>query len=619
MPRTRTRARRHRIRICAGISALALAVAIAPQIAPTIPGWTQSQAAAAATTRPMESLDRGVVAVRASETEVLVSWRSLGLDPVNTTFNVYRSTAGGAAVKLNDTPLTGGTNYTDATADLTRRNSYYVRPIFDGVWQAASRSFLLSADHAIEPAVRVPLRAGAPIKYVWVGDLDGDGSYDYVVDRHGASTQSVEAYTSDGAFLWSMDLGPNSADRDNIEPGSSTIDVGHWDGLTVRDLDLDGTAEVAVRISDGVTFGDGSVFDEYDDDVHQSLAVVDGLTGVLEASAPLPTEYLSDGPLAARLGVGYLDGVTPSVVGFMKNRIGSGDFNLVYSAWTFDGAALTPQWEWHRGSTPAPDGHNTRIIDLDQDGDDEIAEIGFALDGDGTLLYSLADEGIVHGDRFAITDMDASRAGLEGYGVQQNNASGLRDYYYGAKNGNVLWQHVETGIADVGRGMAGDIDDRYSGLEVWAFDGVYNARRNLLTQESEPWPHLGVLWDGDTGMELYNDGRIENWNPSDGSVSRLVSTWTHGAINAGTQYPNFIGDILGDWREEVVMTNSTFDELIVFTTDAPTDTRLYTLAHNPAYRNDMTVKGYLQTHYVDYYLGFDMAVPPRPGIDYVTG
>ena len=91
-----------------------------------------------------------------------------------------------------------------------------------------------------------------------------------------------------------------------------------------------------------------------------------------------------------------------------------------------------------------------------------------------------------------------------------------------------------------------------------------------------------------------------------------MTTWKFGAVNAGQNVqPAFHGDILGDWREEVVYTNGSFNELIIFTTNLPTNTRLYTLAHNPAYRNDMTVKGYMQSHHVDYFLGAGMSPPPR--------
>ncbi|MFC4119976.1 hypothetical protein [Nonomuraea zeae] len=166
-------------------------------------------ASTAATARPMENLGRGVVAVRSGGKDVLITWRLLGLDPDVLAFNVYRSTAGGAYAKLTPEPLTGGTNFTDSTADLTRANSYHVRPVLDGAEQEPSDPFTLTANHAVEPAVRVPLRKGGAVKFLWAGDLDGDGAYDYVIDRQ-TKPQTIEAYRGDGTFLWSMNMGPNS-------------------------------------------------------------------------------------------------------------------------------------------------------------------------------------------------------------------------------------------------------------------------------------------------------------------------------------------------------------------------------------------------------------------------
>ncbi|RKN12495.1 hypothetical protein D7319_00565 [Streptomyces radicis] len=581
-----------------------------------------ADAAAAQAARPMENLGRGVVAVRSSDTEVLVSWRLLGLDPEGIGFHVYRSTGGGDWTRINDEVLTGGTNIVDSTADLGQDNAYRVAPVVEGDEQEPSEAFTLTADHAEEPVVRVPLRPGGEVKFTWVGDLDGDGEYDYVIDRQG-TPQALEAYTGDGEFLWEVDMGPNSEDQNNIEGGSATINVGHNDGVTVQDLDSDGRAEVAVRVADGVTFGDGSVHEEVDD-VHQSIAILDGETGAPRATAPVPDDYIDDGPLYARFGVGHLDGSTPSLVSYLKNRIGDGAFNLVIAAWRFDGEELTQQWKWLREDQDAPDGHNTRVIDVDGDGRDEVAEIGFVLNGDGTLRYSLAEHGVVHGDRFHITDIDPDRPGLEGYGVQQDNPSGLREYYYDAATGEMIWQHVQDGVSDVGRGLAGDVDPRFPGMEVWSFSGLHNAATDELTEpdtELAPWPQSTIQWDGDLTTELLNDGKIEQWDPENptpsGSLPRLLSTWSHGAVNASQDInPTFYGDILGDWREEAVYTNADHDELIIFTTDHPTDTRLYTPAHNPAYRNAMTFKGYMQPHYLDYFIGDGMAEPARPDITY---
>jgi rhamnogalacturonan endolyase len=454
-----------------------------------------------------------------------------------------------------------------------------------------------------------------------VFDLPDARAYDYVIDRQ-TSPQSIEAYKSDGTFLWEVDLGPNSTNQDNIEPGSATIDVGHNDGVTVYDFNMDGRAEVALKIADGVTFGDGATWTHADDN-RQFMAILDGQTGALRNWAAVPTDYIADGPMAARFGVGYLDGVTPSLVAFMKNRKDDGSFNLMIAAWNWSGANLTQKWKWLRGSTDAPDGHNTRIIDVNGDGKDEVAEIGFVLNGDGTLRYSLASQGIIHGDRFHIADMDPSRPGLEGYGVQQNNASGLREYYYDASTGQMIWKHTLSGTADVGRGMAGDVDPRFPGMEVWSFDGLYNASQNKLTEPDtglRPWPQLGLWWDGDLTMELLNAGKIEEWDPLNptptGSLPRIESTWNYGAVTAAQSGPTLVGDLFGDWREEVVYTNAAYDELVIFTTDKPTSARLYTLAHNPAYRNAMTLHGYMQSHHVDYFLGAGMSTPPAPRITY---
>ncbi|KAL4941759.1 hypothetical protein BDV06DRAFT_222825 [Aspergillus oleicola] len=582
----------------------------------------------AQSTRPLENLGRGVIAVRASDDSILVTWRLLGLDSEDIGFNIYRSAGDDDAEKLNDETLTSstGTNFLDETADPSTDNTYFVRTVVDGEEGDNSGSFTLPADNDVEPAIRIPLNedAGA-IKYVWVGDLDGDGEYDFVLDRTNEDSQSIEAYLHNGTFLWEIDLGPNSKNQDNIEPGSTAISVGNWDGITVYDFDSDGVAEVAVRLANGVVFGDGSEFDESEDDDEQWVGIVDGLTGALRGSSKLPTDYIEDGPLAARYGVGYLDGERPHLVAFMKNRQpDQGDFNRIFGAWTFDGDTVTEEWINLLDADIGEDGHNTRILDVDRDGNDNVVEIGFVLDGpDGSLLYSMP-EPIQHGDRYYIGKLDPDRDGLQGYGIQQDNEDLLMEYYYDATDGTLLWSHHGSEVGDVGRGLAADIDPRYAGSEVWSFQGIYNAATNETTQDDNdlaPWPQMSIWWDGDDLAELYNDGKVEKWdweNPTDsGSLPRLFTIGDYGAQNPNNYNPAFLGDILGDWREEIVVVNEDYSELIIFTTDQFTDRRLYTLAHNPAYRNSMTLKGYMQSHSLDYFLGQDMERPAKPDISYV--
>lgn len=569
----------------------------------------------AAGPRRMENLGRGVVAVR-DGSKVFISWRLLALDPANIGFNVYRKTNNGSAVKLNSSVLTGGTNFQDTTADLTKNNSYYVRPVISGTEQSASASFLLKANSPTGPYLTVPLQNGGEIRNVWVGDFDGDGEYDFLLDRSKTTPQTLEAYKRDGTLLWTISLGPNSANQNNISPGSATIDVGMWDGATVYDLNGDGKAEVILKIANGVTFGDGTTW-THSSDTKQWLAIIDGMTGTLLKYKELPTDYSSAGPLAVQLGIGYLNGSTPSIIVFAKNRNADKSFNCLVAAYNWNGGNLNFQWKWLR-NVSAPDGHQMRIVDLDGDGTDEIAHIGFVLNSNGTLRYSLASSNVVHGDRFYIGKLDPNRSGLQGYGIQQDNPYGLLEYYYDATTGAMIWQHSTTPPAgDVGRGNVGDLDPNHSGFEVWSFSGIYNAKTNtqIATDSQAPWPALRLWWDGDLLSESINDGKIEKWKYDTKSLTRLVSTWNfENATRNDRKDPVFYGDILGDWREEVVMANSSYNKLIIFTTNIPTTTRLYTLAQNPAYRNSMTIKGYVQSHLTDYYLGHGMSTPPTPNI-----
>jgi hypothetical protein len=564
-----------------------------------------------------ENLDRGVVAVRSSNNTVFVSWRFLETDPADIGFNVYRSSDGGEFIKLNSavlSVLTGGTNFTDTTADVSKASSfeYLVKPVINGVEVSDLKSsvkgarmapisgkYKLTATQA-EPCFVVPIKSGVLIHFVWVGDLDGNGTLDYVVDRLDWTNGGckIEAYKSDGTYLWTVDFGPNSKNMDNISPGSATIDVGHWDGVTVGDVNGDGKAEVIIKIANGVKFGDGTTWTNSDNN-KQWIAVLNGTTGARLKYCAIPTDYLSVGPMGCQLGIGN----TNNIFAFLKNRNADKSFNCMVCCFQM-GSSLTLKWKWLRGSTNAPDGHQMRIVDVNGDGIDDFTHIGFALNGsNGTLLYSLGNSGVIHGDRYHIGKFDKNRSGLQGYGIQQSNPSGLLEYYYDAKNGSILWRHTGA-VGDVGRGDAGDIDPNYGGYEVWSFQGLYNAKSNTKISSNAPYPVLRLWWDGDILSEQYNDGKIENWNYSTKSVERLVSTWNYyNAVGSDRGAPMFYGDIIGDWREEVILTSSDYSKLVIFTTNISTSISHTSPRNDRYYRNCLSVKGYMQSHHTSYYFG----------------
>lgn len=99
--------------------------------------------------RQMEYLNRGVVAIRTSTNptgSIYVGWRMLGTDPSDVGFNLYCSTNGAAAVKLNSTPITTSTNYTHTSQTYSQSHAYFVRPVIGGVEQDASETFTLPAN-----------------------------------------------------------------------------------------------------------------------------------------------------------------------------------------------------------------------------------------------------------------------------------------------------------------------------------------------------------------------------------------------------------------------------------------------------------------------------------------
>ncbi|MET0208972.1 MAG: carbohydrate-binding protein, partial [Burkholderiaceae bacterium] len=194
---------------------------------------------------------------------------------------------------------------------------------------------------------------------------------------------------------------------------------------------------------------------------------------------------------------------------------------------------------------------------------------------------------------------------------------------YDAKDGTVQWTHSTTPghLVDVGRGLVGDIDARFPGYEVWSFSGIHNGPTGARTEPSDKalWPAQIIWWDGDVLNEGLNETKIEKWNPlspsETGTAPRVATLWNFGATLAGTN-PMFMGDILGDWRTEVVALNSTHTELQIYTTNLGTDKRFYAMAQNPAYRNHMTIKGYLQSPLPDYYFGDGMGAVPTPNVRY---
>ena len=601
--------------------------------------------------RQMEFLSRGLVAVRRDDGTVFLSWRQLGSDPNKTAFNVYRTgrndgTSEIKPVKLNPHPITDTTNFIDEEAISSNDHRYFVRLVdaeterepseFASIWDA---NFL---EIPIKPIDNY--RPGDAS----VGDLDGDGQYEIILHQasrprdnsHAGITGRpiIDAYKLDGTHLWRIDLGINIRDGE------------HYTQFMVYDLDGDGRAELACKTADGTIDGQGNVIgdakkdyrikDESDRrfgrvlDGPEYFTIFDGRNG----AALKTVDYIpSRDPIDGWGGIGgnggndnygnrcdrflacvaYLDGERPSVI-MCRGVYG----RTVLVAWDWRAGKLTHRWTFDSGISYPPfedaspfsgmGGHSLSVADVDADGKDEIVYQAMVIDDDGKGLYS---SGLRHGDSMHVTDMDPDRPGLEVFTVQENEnhtvqfqtpGAAMRD----AETGKILWSH-SPGI-DVGAGLAADIDPRHVGYEAWGGPG---GLRDVKGREIGPKPRstgFAIWWDGDLLRELVSRGNITKWNWRKGSEEPLFQTRARG----GRRGPNLVGDLIGDWREELLMTSPDGKSLRLYTTTIPTQHKLTTLMHDPQYRLSIAWQNvvYNKPAHPSFFLGHGMKAPPRANI-----
>ena len=611
----------------------------------------------------------------------LVSWRKLAQEPEGTTYNVYRRTGStGEFTKVNSTPLKV-TNYkpssvaantewavTAITPDgnegpLSKPFRYTTQP-WSNVW------FKFDFDN------KVIARNDYRTKFVWPMDLDGDGEMDAVLcdrlfagagpdddaedrrDNDATVSHKIQAYRLTGELLWTVDMGPNM----NICGGQNDMVVAY-------DINCDGRCEVIIKSCDGTRFWDkqnetwglyamGSAVPDVDGDgivdYRQQtvrnrpfyVSVIDGMTGAEIACSELKysevhdgsdtytrtnrSSYMSDGYSAmdGHFAIAYLDGVHPSLIMECLDRDNNKTHHNYVFTWDYDWTNGTPS-NWHHSSTwsrndkrPWPaEFHQLRVGDVNGDGYDEMLQGGYSVN---PLKGWFCSPGIGHGDRFIISDIDPDRPGLEAYAIQQSDLLG--QLLYDPATGYRIKEWYLPSVYDVGRGACLDIDASHKGYEILSYvdEFVYNCKGEKTGQTRSGSMFEGIWWDGNLQREWINSPGGSGWG-TNMMVTRVLgdrlaefsqeSSWaTHGG--AGTR-PAFMGDIIGDWREEIILANQNADActgLVGYTTNIPTDYSIYTLQQDPHYRGDCTTRGYYQHPNTGFYLGGDMPMPPLPPV-----
>jgi rhamnogalacturonan endolyase len=621
--------------------------------------------------REMELLNRSVVGVRQTDGKVFIGWRMFATDDEKIAFNVYRSAGDSKPEKLNVEPISKVTFFIDGGADPSKGNAYSVREVRNGKEGKPSGSFTLPANAPARQYLSIPLQTpqGYTPNDASVGDLDGDGEYEIVLHQTGRGRDNsqagmtdppiLQAYKLNGQLMWTIDLGRN------IREGA------HYTQFMVYDLDGDGRAEVACKTADGTKDGVGKVLGDANADWRnpegasapgidqpgeggarnvsgyilkgpEFLTVFDGKTGAALAT----TKYLpqrhpdTDNPTPEQMkevwgdgygnridrflaGVAYLDGEKPSLI-FSRGYY----TRSVIAAWDFRKGKLTNRWVFDSDSSEAnrkfrgQGNHNLSIADVDGDGRDEIIFGAMVLDDDGKGLYST---GFGHGDALHVSDLDPDRAGLEVYDIQERfDDAGMS--FRNAATGEVYWKKASVKAGDdgegPGRGLSLNIDPRHRGFESWSFgagiNGLFDAKGNKITEKMPRSCNFGIFWDGDLLSELLDRNTISKWNWERETTDPIFVAEGCMSNNGTKSTPALSADILGDWREEVILRTTDNKELRIFTTTIPTQYRFPTFMHDPQYRLSIAWQNvaYNQPPHTSFYIGDDMATPPRPRIRY---
>ena len=605
------------------------------------------------TTIHREHLNRGVVAVPTADGRVAVSWRTLMSDAKGQPYDVYRN-----GEKLNTAPLTtGGTFFVDSHPLQGADATYEVRG------GNANGQFTLKAT-APAGYISIPIekpeggqvapsdagsqsrrwRDNGTYQYtandVSVGDVDGDGEYELflkwepwnahdnahdgftdpvLIDCYRLPLHGAQGDCPQSSLLWRINLGKN------IRAGA------HYTQFMVYDFDGDGRAELICRTADGSRDALGHVIGDSLADYRNAvgrilsgpdyLTVFDGLTGrALDTKPYIPQrgDPAAWGDAKANRSDRFLAAVAYLGAQQRLPQLGEDGRGLpsavfcrgyytrsVLAAWDWDGRELRQRWVFDtdepRWAAYAGQGnHNLRVADVDGDGLDEITYGAMCVDHDGTGLYTT---GFGHGDALHLL-ADPQDGQLYIWDCHENRRDGseLRN----ARTGEVVFQLPSP--IDVGRCMAADVDPTSPGPEMWSIDsrGVYNMKGEKTATGGPLSINFGVWWDGDLLRELLDRQTVTKYDWERRTVVELQRF--DGQFNNGTKSnPCLCADILGDWREEVIVRNRESTELRIYVSTIPTPYRIDCLMEDIPYRLSVATQNvaYNQPSEPGFYLGPD--------------
>lgn len=575
----------------------------------------------------MEKLDRGISAISTGN-GILVSWRYLANDSDDAVYKLYRDNT-----LIYTSGMDMATCYLDTSGSAS--SVYKVEYYSGNVLMSSDVCEHSSSNNYFQVNLDKPAGQTSGVTYspndCTVGDVDGDGEYEIFVKWDPSNSKDnsqkgktdkvfIDCYKLNGQKLWRIDLGVN------IRAGA------HYTQMLVADFDSDGKAELTCKTADGTVDGTGVTIGDGSKDYRNSSGYIltgneyytlfDGATGkaldTVNYNPPRGTVKSWGDTYGNRVdrflgSVVYLDGIHPSAV-----TVRGYYTRMTACAYDVVDKKLVQRWFFDTGNSSSTAGygdgnHNCMPADVDGDGKQELVMGSSCIDDNGKILWNY-NKG--HGDALHVGDFLPDREGLEVWICHEDKPYGVT--LLDGKTGKAIFHY--DGDGDTGRCCADNVWSGNDGAEFWGLgNNVYNGSGTLLSCR-RPAVNFLCYWDGDLEREIL-DGSTDSSAKvtkmkEDGTLTQLLETSGFYTCNTTKGTPCISADILGDWREEIVVRSSDGNSLGIFSTTYTTDYRITTLMHDVQYRTQVSAQnsGYNQPPHASFYLGSDEKLPSRPNV-----
>jgi hypothetical protein len=377
-------------------------------------------------------------------------------------------------------------------------------------------------------------------------DVDGDQQLDILVTQPG----TITAYSLTKGQLWSQQASLWLTEQSESEglPGL------HAPGIQAGDIDGDGKLEIVYLTSEN------------------TLEALDGPSGNRKYQVPLPPvtslhNHWEHAVIANFSGQGDTELLLQASqetdkAGYVRDNLQAA-FKI--SDLLTDGATAQPLWRTENfvslSHGPA------RVVDINGDGRDEV--VGATILGaDGQILYSadIGNTSFPHIDSLAVDDIVPDRPGLEVVIPEERGAE--RVILFDERG--TIWtseHRRQTADKDGDKVAIGNFDPQRPGLEMW-FRGNESRHFTVLDATGEViasyrFPRRRPDSWTDKGFEVIH--RIR-WTGA--PKEYIVAKERHEAGDVGifdaltgeliAQFPGqtqrlYVADVLGDWREEIIV------------------------------------------------------------------